>query len=181
MRHVRTALLVASGLVLPTIASAQSSATVDSARTLLAKYRDPVVAAANGYLSTTACMAFSNGAMGIHFINMGTVGQPLDPAKPQVLMYEPVGDSLRLIAAEWFVPASEQVTAAPVLFGEHFDGPMDGHPPIMPTSLRHYDLHVWLWKQNPAGMFNPVNPSVNCGKYPYSHTERTAVTRAHGH
>ena len=66
-------------------------------------------------------------------------------------------------------------------FGKSLEGPMEGHPPILPSDLYHYDLHVWLWKQNPAGMFNPVNPSVNCGKYPYSHTERTAVTRAHGH
>ena len=177
--RMRSLTLLVAGLAIPAVAHGQ--VTVDSARTLLAKYRDPVMAAANGYLSTTACMAYNNGAMGVHFINMATVGQPLDPAKPQVLMYEPVGDSLRLIAAEWFVPAAEGMTAAPVLFGEHFDGPMDGHPPIMPTSLRHYDLHVWLWKNNPAGMFNPVNPSVSCGKYPYSHKENAAPTRSHAH
>ena len=37
--------------------------------------------------------------------NMGNVGPKLDPAKPQVLIYEPTGDTLRLVAAEWFMPA----------------------------------------------------------------------------
>jgi hypothetical protein len=32
----------------------------------------------------------------------------------------------------------------------------------MPTALSHYDLHVWLWKENPAGLFSPTNPAVKC-------------------
>jgi hypothetical protein len=26
----------------------------------------------------------------------------------------------------------------------------------------HYDLHVWLWQDNPAGMFALFNPTVTC-------------------
>ncbi len=26
---------------------------------------------------------------------------------------------------------------------------------------RHYDLHVWAWKHNPAGLFAPFNPKVS--------------------
>jgi hypothetical protein len=26
----------------------------------------------------------------------------------------------------------------------------------------HYDLHVWLYKHNPAGMFAAWNPRVSC-------------------
>lgn len=25
-----------------------------------------------------------------------------------------------------------------------------------------YMLHVWFWKTNPLGMFNPYNPRVHC-------------------
>jgi hypothetical protein len=39
---------------------------------------------------------------------------------------------------------------------------MDGHEPIMPASLRHYDLHVWLWKDNPKGMFTSTNAALKC-------------------
>jgi hypothetical protein len=36
---------------------------------------------------------------------------------------------------------------------------MLGHDPMMPV---HYDLHVWLYDSNPAGVFAPWNPSVDC-------------------
>jgi len=32
----------------------------------------------------------------------------------------------------------------------------------MPAELHHYDLHVWLFKPNPDGMFSPTNPTVKC-------------------
>jgi hypothetical protein len=131
-----------------------------------------MVAIHDGYLSTVACVewptpgmagatAFPAGAMGVHFLNVGLIGPALHPARPQVLIYELKGDTLRLAAAEWFVPV--QVSAErPQLFGQPFDGPMDGHHPIMPESLRHWDLHVWLWRENPAGIFSPTNPALRC-------------------
>ena len=159
--------------------SPSPSLSVDSVRTLLARYRDPVAAVHDGYLSTLACIAFPEGAMGVHFINAQTIGPKPDPTKPQVLIYEPVGDSLRLTAAEWFVPLATGVTEAPVLFGETFDGPMDGHHPLMPHELRHYDLHVWLFKDNPRGMFSAVNPAVSCTGHAYAFMEQLEPTVRH--
>jgi hypothetical protein len=26
----------------------------------------------------------------------------------------------------------------------------------------HYQLHVWVWKNNPNGMYFPFNPKVRC-------------------
>jgi hypothetical protein len=148
------------------------SPSVDSIRTLLARYKDPMMAIHDGYLSTVACVEFPEGGMGVHFINPQTIGPTVDPSKPQVLIYEPVGDSLRLAAVEWFVPLATGITTAPVLFGEAFDGPMDGHHPVMPRELRHYDLHVWLFKDNPRGMFIAVNPDVKCTGHAYGHMEQ---------
>jgi hypothetical protein len=48
---------------------------------------------------------------------------------------------------------------------------MEGHEPLQPRGLHHYDLHVWLWKNNPAGMFSPTNPAVKCPKGSYSFKE----------
>jgi hypothetical protein len=45
---------------------------------------------------------------------------------------------------------------------------MEGHHPLMPLDLHHYDLHVWLWKKNPAGLFSATNPDVKCPPGPYS-------------
>ena len=67
-----------------------------------------------------------------------------------------------LVGVEFFsadgVPGTDD--DRPSLFGQPFDGPMPGHFPGQPD---HYDLHVWLWRFNPAGMFAQFNPRVSCG------------------
>lgn len=170
----------------PSMAAATATpAAMERVRAALDRYRDPIAAVHDGYFSTVACIAYANpghagetpfpaGGMGVHFLNLGLVGQPLDTLRPQVLIYEPVRDSLRLVAAEWFVPLQAAPTR-PALFGHDFDGPMDGHHPIMPPELRHYDLHVWLWKDNPAGMFTPTNPALRCPNRPYTAMEGGAA------
>jgi hypothetical protein len=40
-----------------------------------------------------------------------------------------------------------------------FDGPMEGHGAGMPI---HYDLDVWIWQHDPAGMFAAWNPAGAC-------------------
>ena len=110
-------------------------------------------------------MEYPKGGMGVHFVNL-TIQGPLDPMRPNVLIYEPVGDKLELVAAEWLVP----VTVAkerPVLFGQPFQGPMEGHEPLIPQGFVHYDLHAWLFKDNPIGMFSPTNPDVTCEGYDF--------------
>jgi len=165
-------------------AAAQQAAAVDSqvaqAKAALARYQDPIAAVFDGYFSTLVCiefpqpggmgqMAYKAGGMGVHFLNLNLVGQKLDPAHPQVLIYEPAGDKLALVAAEWFVPVAPGVTEAPKVLGQTLQGPMEGHAPIMPAGLHHWDLHAWLWKANPSGMFSPTNPNVKCPKTGYSY------------
>lgn len=156
---------------------------LEKVRSALDKYQDPIVAVHDGYFSTLGCVTYPMaggagevpypaGAMGVHFFNVALVGPEVDPLRPQVLVYEPRGDKLRLVAAEWFVPLATGVKERPQLFGHPFDGPMEGHHPLMPSMMHHYDLHVWLWKQNPAGMFSPTNPSVKCPKTGYFFMEK---------
>ena len=170
----------------------QLPADLQSVRAALDKYQDPVVAVHDGYLSTLGCvdypkggaegaMQYAPGGMGVHFINMQLVGPTLDPAKPQVLIYEPVGDRLRLVAAEWFVPVQAAGAARPAIFTKELEGPMAGHKPLMPDGLHHYDLHVWLWKHNPAGVFAPTNPDVKCPKGAYSFSEEAPRLVPHKH
>ena len=52
---------------------------------------------------------------------------------------------------------------------------MQGHHPLMPLDLSHYDLHVWLFKPNPRGMFQPTNPDVRCGNYRYTFVEEAPM------
>jgi hypothetical protein len=139
----------------------------------LDKYQSVDAAKADGYVASSPCEATPidpeqtsyGGAMGIHYVNPGLMAPgPLNPEKPPVLVYAPASDgSLQLVAAEYFKPDADQDTKTdddrPTLFGRAFDGPMQGHAPGMPI---HYDLHVWLWKHNPSGLFAPWNPDVTC-------------------
>jgi len=155
------------------------SPELERVRTALEKYHDPYVAVRDGYFSTVGCVyyprpggtgqvAYSAGGMGIHFLNPQLIGPAPDPLRPQILIYEPDGDKFRLVAAEWFIPLATGIKERPALFGQPFDGPMEGHEPLLPKALHHYDLHVWLWKENPSGLFSATNPSVTCGGYGYS-------------
>jgi hypothetical protein len=154
-----------------------SKAELDEIRQALEKYKDPYVAVRDLYLSTVGCVHYSGekmeghmdypkGGMGIHFVNL-TVTGPLDPKRPNVLIYEPVGGKLQLVAVEWLVPLSA-VKERPTLLGQPFQGPMEGHEPLIPKGFVHYDLHAWLFKDNPLGMFSPTNPDVKCDGADYS-------------
>jgi hypothetical protein len=160
-----------------TPASAQDphKAQIDALRKAMEKYQDYKVAIRDLYLSTVGCvhysgekipdhMVYAKGAMGVHFVNL-TVKGPPDPMKPNVLIYEPVGKSLKLVAVEWLVPLTPDTKEAPTLFGQKFMGPMEGHEPLIPKEFVHYDLHAWLFKENPLGMFSATNPKVNCTGY----------------
>ena len=191
---IACSMLVALGSSAAAAAQAPKELSPELKRTreALDKYKDPIMAVHDGYFSTVGCVTYPKagapgqvpypaGGMGVHFLNAGLLGKPLDPLKPQILVYEPVGDRLQLVAAEWFVPLAAEVKQRPQLFGRPFDGPMEGHHPLMPQGLHHYDLHVWLWKDNPEGMFAPTNPSVKCPKGPYTLEETSPRIVPHVH
>jgi len=154
-------------------------------RQATAKFHDVDVAIAAGYLNPAGrtCDQIAIGAMGIHSPNLALQGtQTLDPLQPEVLLYLPKPEGgFKLIGVEYiqFVllrnpatgavapwtsqtpwPANYQiVTPTPSLFGQTFQGPMPGHVPGMPW---HWDLHAWIWANNPSGVFEPWNPAVSC-------------------
>jgi hypothetical protein len=181
MRHLAG---VACIVLLASLAQAQTSketppklsAELERVRSALMKFRDPITAVRDGYFSTVGCVRYPTGGMGIHFLNPQLIGPVPDPMRPTILLYEPVGDKLRLVGAEWFIPLATGVKERPQLFGQPFDGPMEGHEPLMPATLRHYDLHVWLFKSNPAGLFNMVNPNVKCPTTAYTFLEHPPKT-----
>jgi hypothetical protein len=153
-----------------------------SARSATAKYHSLTAAEKAGYsiLADTAgitCIAEPQmGAMGVHYVNGDLVKDPaIDVKEPEALVYAPDGHGLHLAALEYVViqgdwdahqirppslgvgpPAS---IAPPMLFGQEFNftnAPNRyGLPPF-------YSLHVWLWKDNPAGTFEMWNPRVHC-------------------
>jgi hypothetical protein len=105
------------------------------------------------------------GAMGIHFVNLGLVGDgELDVNHPEALIYEPKNGELRLVGAEYIVTVDDWRKnhldpAAPVLEGQVLqlvDSPNRfGLPPF-------YELPVWAWQNNPHGPFVDWNTLVSC-------------------
>ncbi len=159
--------------------SPKLSPELERVRDRLAKYKEPVVAVRDGYFSTLGCVHYKDGAMGVHFLNPAFISPAPDPDKPQILVYEPKGDKLELVAAEWFIPLATGVGKRPVLFDRPFDGPMAGHEPLMTHQLHHYDLHVWLFKENPMGLFAAINPDVSCRDYGYALLEEPPAAVPH--
>jgi hypothetical protein len=152
-----------------------NKAEIEALKKSLEKYQNYEVAVRDLYLSTVACVLLSGkkiagnveyakGGMGVHFPNVTMRGPP-DPKRPNVLIYEPDGKKLRLVAVEWFAPLTPDTKVRPSLFGQPFLGPMEGHEPLIPKDFVHYDLHAWLFKDNPLGMFAPTNPKVTCKGY----------------
>jgi hypothetical protein len=153
------------------IALADTNEDLAKAREGTAGFQRVGAAEAAGYgrfvdAAGIACIAQPGlGAMGIHYVNGGLVGDAiLDPARPEALVYEPgVFGQLRLVAAEYIVFKAVWEAAGhsspPSLFGTTFDFTNSPNRYGIPA---FYALHAWIWKANPAGMFMPWNPRVNC-------------------
>ena len=94
------------------------------------------------------------GGMGVHYINPGLMYATVDITKPEALVYEldAAGHVAGLVAHEYIVPVDAWTSKkAPQLFG------MDFHRhPVLPLWVHH----AWVWKDNPAGVFEDWNPAV---------------------
>jgi hypothetical protein len=136
-------------------------------RQATAKYHDVNAAYADGFVRTPECVASPDGGMGIHFINPARLMDPaINLLQPEILLYAETADGFKLLGVEYFqgigapdTPIPNPAPPAATLFGRPLDGPMDAHEAGQPP---HYDLHVWVWMQNPSGMFAPFNPNVSC-------------------
>jgi hypothetical protein len=91
-------------------------------------------------------------SLGIVFVNPARIDGVIDPARPEILYYEPQSDgTLRLMGGEYFCPV-EACPTPPTLFNQtfRFEEDTNGHA-----------LHVWAWLSNPNGLTNPANPNVD--------------------
>lgn len=131
---------------------------LDISKKALKKYRDIEVALDEGFVGLAPGACVPN--MGIHLVKPNRMDDAkLHITKPEVLLYEQMRNGkYKLVGAEWYVPA-DATHKTPVLFNQKFNGPMDNHDG---STGQHYDLHVWLFKKNPDGMFHETNPRVSC-------------------
>ena len=112
------------------------------------------------------CIAMpGEGGMGVHFVKGPLVADPgLDIRHPEALVYAPDRDgTLRLAALEFIVDKAAwdaDHSKPPRLFdGRSFDlTPAPNRFGLAPF----YSQHVWIWKNNPAGVLAMWNPQVHC-------------------
>jgi hypothetical protein len=141
---------------------------VSTVRLATERFKDVAAAEAEGYHLLFGCVTGpDSGAMGLHYVNMGLVGDgDLDPARPEIVIYEPMPNGeLKLIGADFLVLADAwhaKHPAPPELMGHllHlFEAPNRFGLPTF------YTLHVWAWKPNPTGMFVNWHSKVKCDSF----------------
>lgn len=148
-----------------TAAGSAKERRFDDAKLATQPFHNLDVALAAGYASFYKCTdEAGKGGMGQHFVKGPLVEDPaLDTLRPEVLVYEPRPEGgYRLVAVEYVVLKDAWLkthTRAPSLFGQRLT--------LIPAPNRYglpafYELHVWLWKANPRGVFNDWNPRVSC-------------------
>ncbi|MEU3723732.1 hypothetical protein [Streptomyces sp. NPDC031705] len=150
----------------PASSPAAPAAQLAASYRATAKYHRHEAAVAAGYVPDQYCVVNpgdGGGALGYPHFNHAYDGST-DPQKPTALLYE--GDGAghwRLAGLEWMVVDRDGRIDTdddrPSLFGEPFRGPL---PARYKGQKVHYSLHLWLWKDNPSGRFEPFNPSVTC-------------------
>jgi hypothetical protein len=154
-----------------------AGASLSAVREATARYHNINVAKAAGYgefpdAAGIACIDNPLGGMGIHYVNLDLVldnppGSPstVDPLRPEALVYEPQENGkLKLVALEYIVFQAAwdaKHASRPSLFGHEFAPIAAGNRYGIPA---FYELHVWLWKHNPRGMFQDWNPRVSCSR-----------------
>ena len=194
---IATALVLA-----PAAAMAGEEPDLDSVRAAAERFRDVKVALAEGYVRDpmNVCVTAeemgqpaSDGAMGVHYFRpdllgisappnprVDGTGTHMDFLKPSILIYEPQADgSMALVAVENLVFARAWEAAGnktpPSFHGVAFEQMADD--PATPLDEAHmfephYDRHIWLFRDNPSGVFAPFNPAVTCAHHRQEHAHR---------
>lgn len=179
----------------------EAAPTLAAVRVATERFRDVRVALKEGYLRDPSSMCMTAemegmprqlGGMGIHYFRPDLLGITAPPnprvsgtgthtdfRTPGVLIYEPQADgSLRLVAVEnlvfekaWRAAGN---TEPPRYAGQEYYHMIDN--PLTAADEAHgfephYELHAWLYRENPNGTFAQFNPRTSCAhhKAPAAH------------
>lgn len=121
-------------------------------RAATAHYHDVTVAMEDGYVETPCVEHPELGAMGHHYANFDLIEHvmetgELDVTAPPILLYVPdANGELRLAGVEYISGDAGSVLGQDLKPGGPFP----------------FALHVWVWQDNPAGMFADFNPRLSC-------------------
>jgi hypothetical protein len=171
---MKTKILAATGslmilaifLATSVVASGKPNDTPEMAaiRNATDPYQDLNVALEDGFVQLFDCTVNPNNAaeaMGQHYINPDRVDSSLKLTEPEVLMYEPQPDgSMALVAVEYIVFEHDWSKPQPPKFlgqtlkRKEYVGLHQVDP--------FFEVHAWVWKDNPTGVFADWNTDVSC-------------------
>ncbi|HEV8368990.1 MAG TPA: hypothetical protein VGQ39_13640 [Pyrinomonadaceae bacterium] len=129
--------------------SAETLSDLANARGATAKYHRVEQAEADGYINLNFCEE----GEGCHWLKPSLLDGEFDPAQPEILLYLPDGDGWRLVAVEYVVPLSVSPGVAPAGFTGNEDQWREDS-----EGVGLWELTVWLWLDNPTGLFEQHNP-----------------------
>lgn len=185
-------------------------AALEEIRAATEKYQDPEAALADGYIREpmNLCAHAGDedlppqlGAMGVHFFRPDLLGITAtgprvngngihtDFLTPSILVYHTAADgSLKLGAVEnlvWEAAWKEAGNEGPpefhgFQFFHRIDNPVTTYADEAHLFEPHYELHMWLYEENPAGVFAQFNPRVSCDHHdgPKTMAEAMALMQA---
>ena len=175
MRIVRLALLGLLTPAAPFLAAGDNAHDSDHSHATPAKLVTIVRNATQQYANVNAATAASyqplfgcvsgpdHGAMGVHYINLALYGDgAIDESRPEALIYEPSHGGLQLVGVEYIVDAATWLahhSSPPMLEGQAFQFVGSPNRYALPA---FFELHVWAWRDNPAGAFVDWNNDVTC-------------------
>jgi hypothetical protein len=112
-------------------------------RSSTAEYHNLAAATSAGYADLHLCVNM----MGEHYGKVPSFGDGvLDANDPEALVYEHTNNGLVLVAVEYVSTTPGTVPGVGAL---HYNAAVD-----------LWVLHAWVWKHNPGGMFDDMNPTV---------------------
>ena len=126
-------------------------------RSASARYHNLNNAIADGFVFLHGCETRDEGAVGTVYVHPKRLfDATIDPALPDALIYEPGSNGqLTLVGVELALPYVQwQPTDPPTFLGYSFQSE---------DEFQVYGLHAWVWRDNPNGLFEEVNPRVSCG------------------
>ena len=131
---------------------------VETLRGATSKFHELSAAEAAGYpTKMPTCVADSTmGGMGHHLIDRQLIDDKLEIERPEMLIYAPSANGkVELVAVEYIVPYRflASTEKPPRLFGQELK---------RYDQYNYWELHVWAWRRNAAGLFADWNPAVKC-------------------
>lgn len=185
--------LAAVGALAATASCARGEPQLEAVRAATERFQDVKVALAEGYVADPDCVTADMmglpkevGAMGVHYFRPDMLGITTPPnprvdgtgthtdfLKPAILIYEPQADgSQQLVAVENLVFKKAWHAAGnktpPSFEGVPYDLMADDPKTEVDEAHKfepHYDRHVWIYRDNPKGVFTPFNPKVTCENF----------------